>query len=196
MSMLRVAAAVLLLVCGAAQAQGQTARAIFASGCFWCTESDFEKLDGVVSVVSGYIGGKVSNPTYEQVGSGRTGHTEAAEVVYDPAKVSYEQLLQHFWRTHDLFDVEGQFCDRGNPYRPGIYYLDDTQKKAAEASKTGIQKRFTQPVQTPLVLAGRFWPAEDYHQDYYKNNPLRYRYYRSGCGRDARLAEIWKQARP
>lgn len=196
MSALRVLAAALLLISGAAQAQGQTARAIFASGCFWCTEADFEKLDGVLSAVSGYIGGKVENPTYEQVGSGTTGHTEAVEITYDPAKISYEALLDQFWRTHDPFNMAGQFCDRGPMYRPAIFVLDEAQKKAAEASKARTQARFEQPLLTPIEPAARFWPAEAYHQDYYKTNKLRYRYYRSGCGRDARLAEISKQAKP
>jgi peptide-methionine (S)-S-oxide reductase len=194
----RWAAVALLLAGSAAQAQvpGATARAVFATGCFWCTESDFEKLDGVVSAVSGYIGGKVQNPTYEQVGSGLTGHTEAVEVTYDPAKISYDALLDEFWRTHDPFNMAGQFCDRGPQYRPAIFVLDDAQKKSAEASKARAQARFAQPLLTPIEPASRFWPAESYHQDYYKTNTLRYRYYRSGCGRDARLAEIRKQAKP
>lgn len=201
MSALRIVVLSLLLACGAAQAEPatakpSTARAIFASGCFWCTEADFEKLDGVIAVVSGYIGGRVANPTYEQVGSGQTGHTEAAEITYDPARISYDALLDHFWNTHDPFDTDGQFCDRGHHYRPGIYVLNDAQKQAAEASRVQVQQRFEQKIGTPIVQAGRFWPAEGYHQDYYKNNPIRYRYYRTGCGRDARLAEIRKQARP
>lgn len=182
---------------GSARATGPaTATAIFASGCFWCTESDFEKLPGVISVVSGYTGGKLANPLYEQVGSGETGHAEAVRIEFDPDRLSYEQLLDHFWHTHDLFDSDGQFCDQGPQYRPEIFYLDATQKAAAEASKLAIQRRFKSQVRTPITQAGVFWPAEDYHQDYYKNNPLRYRYYRSGCGRDARIKAIWEQALP
>ncbi|MGQ0529888.1 MAG: peptide-methionine (S)-S-oxide reductase MsrA [Panacagrimonas sp.] len=177
-------------------ARAETARAIFASGCFWCTESDFEKLDGVTSVVSGYTGGTLAKPKYEQVGRGNTGHTEAVEIVYDPAKISYAKLLDHFWRTHDLFDGDGQFCDQGSMYRPGIFYLDDAQKQAAEASRANVQKKFDQKIQTEITQAGKFWPAEDYHQDYYKENSLRYRYYRSGCGRDARIKQIWDSAKP
>lgn len=199
---IRVFAALLCAVAASATAASEAAprpaqaQAIFASGCFWCTESDFEKLDGVIGVVSGYVGGKVANPSYEQVGSGLTGHTEAAQVTYDPGKISYEQLLATFWRTHDPFTLGGQFCDHGNQYRPGIYVLDAAQRKAAEASRVREQKRYAQPLLTPILDAGRFWPAEDYHQDYYKKNPLRYRYYRSGCGRDARLDEIHKLAKP
>lgn len=173
-----------------------TAVAIFASGCFWCTESDFEKLPGVISVVSGYTGGKLATPSYEQVGSGLTGHTEAVRIEFDLAQVSYEELLDHFWRTHDLFDGDGQFCDQGSQYRPEIFVLDPQQKTAALASKAAVQKRFKARILTPITPATRFWPAESYHQDYYKNNPLRYRYYRSGCGRDARIQAIWEQAAP
>lgn len=172
-------------------AKAGAAQAIFASGCFWCTESDFEKLAGVKSVVSGYTGGQVENPAYEQVGGGQTGHTEAVKIIFDPAQISYEDLLKHFWRTHDPLDGEGQFCDRGSQYRPGIFYLDDAQKTAAEASRTDAQQRLKQPIATEITRASRFWPAEDYHQNYYKRNSLRYRYYRSGCGRDARIEKLW-----
>ena len=177
-------------------ARAENARAIFASGCFWCTESDFEKLEGVTSVVSGYTGGTLANPKYEQVGRGNTGHTEAVEIVYDPARISYAKLLDHFWRTHDLFDGDGQFCDQGSMYRPGIFYLDEAQKQAAEASKVQVQKKFNEKIQTEITRAGTFWPAEEYHQNYYKENSLRYRYYRSGCGRDGRIKEIWESAKP
>lgn len=172
------------------------ARAIFATGCFWCTESDFEKLDGVIEVVSGYVGGTVKEPSYEQVGRGNTGHTEAVEVRFDPARIDYATLVAHFWTTHDPFDPDGQFCDRGRQYRPGIFYLDATQQRLAEAGRELTQQRFDRPIATEITAATRFWPAEDYHQDYYKKNPLRYRYYRHGCGRDARLRELWEQARP
>lgn len=170
--------------------------AIFASGCFWCTESDFEKLPGVTSVVSGYTGGKLAKPSYEQVGGGLTGHTEAVRIEFDPARVSYEKLLDHFWHTHDMFDADGQFCDQGPQYRPEIFYFDAQQETAALASKAAMQKRFKSQILTPITQAGTFWPAESHHQDYYKNNPLRYRYYRSGCGRDARIQAIWEQAGP
>lgn len=196
MSARRLAAAALLLVCGAVPAQATTARAIFATGCFWCAEADFEKLDGVLSVVSGYTGGKGQDPTYEQVGSGLTGHAEAVEVTFDPAKIRYETLLDTFWHTHDPFNLAGQFCDRGPQYRPAIFVLDEVQRKAAEASKAKAQARFEPPLLTPIEPAGRFWPAEVYHQDYYKTHPVRYRYYRSGCGRDARLEVIHKLAKP
>jgi peptide-methionine (S)-S-oxide reductase len=181
----------LLLALGSGVASAASARAIFATGCFWCTESDFEKLEGVQSVVSGYIGGTLDNPTYEDVGGGMTGHAEAVEIVFDPARISYAQLLDHFWRTHDPFDGDGQFCDQGFQYRPAIFYLDAAQKAAAESSRAQQQKRFKQAIKTHIEPARRFWPAEAYHQDYAKTNNLRYRYYRSGCGRDRRLHEIW-----
>jgi peptide-methionine (S)-S-oxide reductase len=166
--------------------------AVFASGCFWCTESDFEKLPGVISAESGYIGGNVDRPTYRQVSAGRTGHTEAVRVVYDPAKVSYERLLEHFWRNVDPTVKDAQFCDVGSQYRSGIFYVDAEQKRAAEASRAVLEatKRFPR-IFTEVTAATTFWLAEDYHQDYAKRNPVRYQLYRSGCGRDARLAELW-----
>ena len=172
-----------------------TAVAIFASGCFWCTESDFEKLPGVISAESGYIGGTVERPNYRQVSAGRTGHTEAVRVVFDPARVGYEQLLEHFWRNVDPTVKDQQFCDVGNHYRSGIFYLDPAQKRAAEASRTALEasRRFPR-IHTEITAATTFWVAEDYHQDYYKKNPVRYQIYRSGCGRDARLAELWGKA--
>lgn len=177
------------------QTPDQTARAIFATGCFWCTEADFEKLDGVIEVVSGYTGGTLENPTYRQVGGGRTGHTEAVEVRYDPDRIDYSALVTHFWATHDPFDAKGQFCDRGSEYRPGIFYLDAAQERAARESLASTQARFERKIVTEITAAGRFWPAEDEHQDFYKENSLRYRYYRHGCGRDARLNEIRSQAK-
>ncbi len=171
-------------------AAGQAA-AIFAGGCFWCTESDFESVDGVISVESGYIGGPELAPTYEQVSAHRTGHAEAVRVLFDPAKVSYEQLLERFWRTIDPFQVNAQFCDRGSQYRSAIFPLDEAQKKAAEASKAAIDARFEQPIATTIETPTPFWLAEDYHQDFYKTNPARYYSYRLGCGRDARTKEIW-----
>lgn len=174
-------------------AQGPTARATFAGGCFWCVEADFDKLDGVISTTSGYIGGKTVKPTYDQVSSGGTGHTEAVEIVFDPKRVTYERLLEHFWRTVDPTVKDRQFCDVGSQYRTGIFVHDESQKKAAEASKAalGKSKPFPQPIVTEIAAAGPFYPAEEYHQDYYKKNPIRYNYYRNGCGRDARLKQLW-----
>ncbi|HEX7055148.1 MAG TPA: peptide-methionine (S)-S-oxide reductase MsrA [Burkholderiales bacterium] len=170
-----------------------TERAIFAAGCFWCTEEAFEKVPGVVSAVSGYVGGHKANPTYEEVSSGRTGHAEAVEVRYDPTKVSYEKLLDVFWVNHDPTVTDRQFCDRGSQYRPGIFTVNEEQKRLAEASKAKWQKLkpFPQPLLTEIVPAGRFWPAEEYHQDYYKKNPFQYRFYVSGCGRYQRLDSLW-----
>ena len=169
-------------------------KATFAGGCFWCTEEAFEKL-GLPSdaVVSGYMGGKVQNPTYEQVSTGRTGHTEVVQVTYDPAKVSYEKLLQTFWLNHDPTFLDRQFCDLGSQYRPEIFVHSEEQKRLAEASKARWQKEkpFTQPLRTPITPAGEFWPAEDYHQDYYRKNPLQYRLYVTGCGRYSRLDQLW-----
>lgn len=192
----------MLIVSGAAFAQtpaadGKTGAAaketaIFASGCFWCTESDFEKVPGVLDAVSGYIGGRVPNPTYEQVSDGSTGHTEAVRVVYDPAKVNYQQLLDVYWRNVDPTVKDRQFCDVGSQYRSAVFYEGDEQKRAALASKAALEKsgRFAQ-IHTEIAPVSTFYPAEAYHQDYYKKNPIRYKYYRNGCGRDARLAELW-----
>ncbi len=169
-----------------------SAIAIFASGCFWCTESDFEKLPGVLSAESGYIGGKVERPAYRQVGTGGTGHAQAVRIVFDPKRVTYEQLLEHFWRNVDPTVKDQQFCDVGSQYRSGIFFLDAAQQRAAEASRSTLEasKRFAR-IYTEVTPATTFWVAEDYHQDYYKKNPIRYQVYRSGCGRDARLAELW-----
>ena len=176
----------------AAQAQ-KTEKAAFAAGCFWCTEEAFEKVPGVLSAVSGYTGGSVKGPSYEQVSSGRTGHTEAVEVTFDPAKVSYEQLLDVFWVNHDPTVKDRQFCDSGSQYRPEIFYHSDEQKKLAEASKAKWEKQkpFKQPLLTPITKVSAFYPAEDYHQDYYKKNALQYRFYVTGCGRYARLDSLW-----
>ena len=165
-------------------------KATFAAGCFWCVEADFDKVKGVVSTISGYIGGRVANPTYEQVSGGGTGHAEAVEIVFDPTLVTYEQLLDHFWDNVDPFAADRQFCDRGDQYRPAIFVHDTAQRAAAEASKARVQRGFTQRVVVQIVDAGRFYRAEEYHQDYYKKNPIRYRYYRWSCGRDERLEEI------
>jgi peptide-methionine (S)-S-oxide reductase len=172
-------------------------KATFAAGCFWCTEEAMDELPGVISTTSGYIGGSEENPTYEQVSSGRTGHTEAVEVVYDPARVSYEQLLRQFWLNHDPTTTQRQFCDVGPQYRPGIFYHNEEQRRLAEASRAKWEKEkpFPQPIVTPIEPATRFWPAEDYHQDYYLKNPIRYRFYVTGCGRYARLDQLWGKLR-
>jgi peptide-methionine (S)-S-oxide reductase len=174
-------------------ATGTTARAIFAGGCFWCVEADFDKVPGVISTTSGYSGGTVANPTYEQVAAKQTGHAEVVEVVFDPARVSYAKLVEHFWRTIDPTTKDRQFCDAGSPYRSAIYALDDAQLKTALASRAALEKSkpFKEPIVTEIAKAGAFYPAEDYHQDYYKKNPVRYAYYRNGCGRDARLKQLW-----
>ncbi|HEX4872165.1 MAG TPA: peptide-methionine (S)-S-oxide reductase MsrA [Nevskiaceae bacterium] len=185
-----------LLLVSPSLGAAEPARAIFAAGCFWCVEADFEKLPGVIEAVSGYTGGHTENPTYEQSNTGLTGHTEAVEVRYDPARVSYEQLLEHFWRNVDPFDAAGQFCDKGSQYRAGIFPLDEAQMKAAQASKAQLAERFRpRQIVTEITPAGRFWLAEAYHQNYYQENPLRYQYYRRGCGRDAALKRIWATAK-
>jgi len=170
----------------------KNATAIFAGGCFWCVEADFDKLPGVVDTESGYAGGQVSNPTYEQVSHGGTGHAEAVRITYDPMKVTYEQLLDYFWRHIDPTVKDRQFCDTGNQYRSAIFYQGDAQRLAAEASKTQLEKSGRFPrIYTEVAAAGAFYPAEEYHQDYYKKNPIRYKYYRTGCRRDARVNEVW-----
>jgi peptide-methionine (S)-S-oxide reductase len=170
-----------------------TAKAVFAGGCFWCVESDFDKVPGVLSTVSGYTGGRTANPTYEQVSTKDTGHAEVVEIVFDPNKVSYSQLVEHFWRTIDPTTKDQQFCDRGNPYRSAIFALNGDQLKVAQSSKVALEKSkpFKEPIMTEIVLATAFYPAEDYHQDYYLKNPVRYKYYRTSCGRDARLQQLW-----
>jgi peptide-methionine (S)-S-oxide reductase len=186
-----------VLVAAPAFSQQKIEKATFAAGCFWCTEEAFEKVPGVVSAVSGYMGGSVKKPSYEQVSSGRTGHTEAVEVTYDPSKVSYEQLLDTFWVNHDPTVKDRQFCDSGSQYRPEIFYHSEEQKRLAEASKAKWEKQkpFRQPILTPITKAAEFWPAEDYHQDYYKKNPLQYKFYVTGCGRYARLDSLWGNLR-
>ena len=183
------------LLAGGAAAQGN-AKATFAGGCFWCMEPPYDKLPGVLSTTSGYMGGTKRFPTYEEVSAGITGHTEVVQVVYDPAKVSYEKLLEVFWRNIDPTVRDQQFCDVGSQYRTAIFYHDEEQKRLAEASKAALEKSkpFKAPIVTPVQAAGEFWPAEDYHQDYYVKNPVRYTYYRTGCGRDARLKELWGKA--
>ncbi len=169
------------------------ARATFAGGCFWCMEPPFDKLDGVISTTSGYIDGHVKNPTYQQVSAGVTGHTEAVEIIFDPAKISYAELLEVFWRNIDPLAVDRQFCDRGSQYRTGIYAHGDEQLRLAEESRDALvrSQRFDRPIATEIEAATKFYPAEDYHQDYYQKNPVRYKMYRTGCGRDRRLQELW-----
>jgi peptide-methionine (S)-S-oxide reductase len=170
-----------------------TAKATFAGGCFWCVEADFDKVPGVISTTSGYIGGQVANPSYEQVAAKQTGHAEAVEIVFDPARVSYAQLVEHFWRTIDPTVKDRQFCDVGSPYRTAIFAHGAEQLKVAQASKEslGKSKPFAEPIVTEVLPAGAFYPAEAYHQDYYLKNPLRYKLYRNNCGRDARLKQLW-----
>jgi peptide methionine sulfoxide reductase msrA/msrB len=171
----------------------KTTTAVFAGGCFWCTESDFEKVDGVIEAISGYTGGHVANPTYKQVSKGGTGHVEAVKVVYDPAKITYEKLLAVFWRHIDPTDGEGQFVDRGSQYRSVIFYANEEEKRLAEASKKSLAAsgRFNRPIATDILPLDTFYPAEDYHQDYYKKNSIRYRWYRYGSGRDQFLEKVW-----
>lgn len=174
------------------------ASAVFAGGCFWCMEPPFDKLDGVVSTTSGYIGGHTPSPTYSQVSAGNTGHAEAVKVVYDPAKVTYKQLLTVFWHNVDPVDGGGQFCDRGDQYRTAVFYENEEQRQLAELSKQELMTSgsFDRPLVTAIVPAGEFYPAEDYHQDYYKVNPVRYKFYRYRCGRDQRLQEVWGDEAP
>ncbi|TXL69410.1 peptide-methionine (S)-S-oxide reductase MsrA [Vineibacter terrae] len=197
MHVLRLAVVACLLALAAtapsfAQAPAR-AVAVFAGGCFWCMEPPFDKLDGVTATISGYTGGHQANPTYEQVSTGGTGHLEAVRVEYDPARVSYEKLLEVFWRNIDPLDAHGQFCDKGEQYLSAIFVADDQQRAAAEASKAALERsgKLPGPIVTRILPAGAFYPAEDYHQDYYRKNPLKYSYYRWGCGRDARLERLW-----
>ena len=170
-----------------------TAKAVFAGGCFWCVESDFDKIPGVIATTSGYTGGKTVKPTYEQVSSHSTGHAEAVEVLYDPAKVTYQRLVEYFWHTIDPTVKDQQFCDKGSPYRTAIFAQNEEQLKIAQASRAALDKSkpFKEPIVTEITLATAFYPAEEYHQDYYIKNPVRYKYYRNGCGRDTRLAQLW-----
>ncbi len=193
------------LVAGAAGAQtlpakpaGATSLATFAGGCFWCVESDFDKVPGVLSTTSGYTGGKTPNPTYQQVSGKGTGHAEVVQIVFDPSKVSYEQLLEKYWHSIDPTTKDRQFCDSGSPYRTAIFAHDDAQLAAARASLAALEKSkpFPQPIVTQIERSSAFYPAEDYHQDYYKKNPIRYQYYRASCGRDARLKELWGSKAP
>jgi peptide-methionine (S)-S-oxide reductase len=170
--------------------------AIFAGGCFWCMEAPFDELDGVESTTSGYIGGRGEHPTYEEVSSGGTGHAEAIRVVFDPSRITYERLLDVYWHNVDPTQADGQFCDHGDQYRTAIFALDDEQRRLATASKERIAAQLDRPIVTEVVAASTFWVAEDYHQDFYRTNPVRYTMYRTGCGRDGRLEEIWGESAP
>jgi len=192
-----IAALALIAIPAAAQDRpAGLAVATFGSGCFWCTEADYDKVEGVVQTISGYMGGLTRNPTYAQVSTGRTGHAEVVQVTYDPAKVSYEKLLDVYWKNVDPLDASGQFCDKGSQYRPVIFTHTEEQKRLAEASKQALvdSKRFKQTIVVEIKAATEFTPAEDYHQDFYKKNPGHYYRYRTGCGRDARLQQLWGKA--
>jgi len=165
--------------------------ATFAGGCFWCMEPPFDRLPGVISVTSGYTGGTMKNPSYEDVSAGGTGHAESVEVRFDPAKITYQKLLDVYWHNVDPLTANAQFCDHGSQYRTAIFYHDEEQHRLAEASMKAVQKRFRQPIVTQIVPATEFYPAEDYHQHYYKKNPIRYKFYRFNCGRDQRLEQLW-----
>lgn len=189
-------ALILSLVFSPAFAAEKLAKATFAGGCFWCMEPPFDKLDGVLSTTSGYTGGKKLNPTYQEVSDGGTGHAEAVEIVYDAAKISYEKLLEVYWRNIDPTVKDQQFCDHGSQYRTAIFFHDEQQKKTAEAAKAELLKAkpFKGDIVTEITMAGPFYPAEEYHQNYYLKNPVKYKFYRFNCGRDARLKELWGQA--
>lgn len=178
----------------ARSAAGQTF-AIFAGGCFWCTESDFDHIAGVVATTSGYTGGRLANPTYNQVSAGNTGHIEAVRVAYDPRRVTYATLVDRFFRTIDPTDAGGSFCDRGYQYRSAIFVRNAEERRIAEAAKARVSRALRVPIATLILPAGSFYPAEDYHQDYYTKNPTRYRFYRWNCGRDARIRSVWQRAR-
>ena len=191
----------LALAAAAAPAAAQTgsapkaasAKATFAGGCFWCMEEAYDKVPGVISTTSGFIGGQTKNPTYEQVVTGRTGHAEAVQVEYDPAKVTYEKLLEAFWRNVDPTQKDAQFCDHGSHYRTAIFFHNEEQRRLAEASRAALEKSkpFKGDIVTQIVKADVFYPAEEYHQNYHQKNPTRYKFYKSGCGREARLQQIW-----
>lgn len=196
MRTLTIAALLLVWATGGMSTESEptdVALATFAGGCFWCMEPPFDAIDGVLSTTSGYAGGDEKNPTYKQVSSGETGHTESIQIAYDPAKVSYEELLHVFWTNIDPTTADRQFCDWGTQYRTAIFYHDGSQKKLAEASRDRLAatKTFDEPIVTEITELKKFWPAEEYHQDFYKKNPDHYKRYRLGCGRDARLEALW-----
>ena len=185
-----------LLAADTAKAAGKPEKATFAGGCFWCMEHPFDALPGVISVTSGYTGGQKKDPTYQEVSAGGTGHAEAVQILYDPTRITYGKLLDVFWVNIDPTTKDRQFCDRGNQYRSAIFYHTEEQRRAALQSKVALEKSkpFREPVVTEIVAAGEFYPAEEYHQHYYRKNPIRYWYYRNGCGRDQRLKELWGKA--
>jgi len=185
-----------LVAAGTVKAAGNLEKATFAGGCFWCMEHPFDALPGVLSVTAGYTGGQKKHPTYKEVSAGGTGHAEAVQIVYDPSRTAYAKLLDVYWRNIDPTAKDRQFCDVGNQYRAAIFYHTEEQQKESLQSKAALEKSkpFKEPVVTEIVPAGEFYPAEEYHQHYYKKNPIRYRYYRSGCGRDQRLKELWGSA--
>ena len=185
-----------LIAVGTVTAAGAVEKATFAGGCFWCMEHTFDSLPGVLSVTAGYTGGQKKNPTYKEVSAGGTGHAEAVQIVYDPSRITYEKLLGVYWVNIDPTVKDRQFCDTGNQYRAEIFYHTEEQRRAASLSKEAVEKTktFKEPVVTGIVAAGEFYPAEEYHQHYYKKNPIRYNYYRTGCGRDRRLKELWGSA--
>ena len=198
MPRLLLSVAFLLAAIGAAVGQSQAPKpgpgqavATFAGGCFWCTESDFDHVSGVISTTSGYTGGKVANPSYQQVSAGGTGHAEAVEVIYDPSKVSYEQLLSYYWHSVDPTVKDQQFCDHGNQYRTAIFVRTDEERKLAEASKKKVEAELKKPIYTEIAQAGPFFAAEDYHQNFHMKNPTKYKFYRWNCGRDQRLEQLW-----
>src|SRR5947199_16144 len=191
-----VLAGALAALGGAAAGAEERATATFAGGCFWCMQPPFEKLEGVLSTTVGYTGGHTRNPTYEEVSAGGTGHAESVEIVYDPGKIGYAKLLDVFWHNVDPLTPEAQFCDHGHQYRTAIFYHDDTQRRLAEESKQRLAQRFGRPIATEIVAATAFYPAEEYHQRYHEKNPVRYRFYRWHCGRDARLEELWGDEAP
>lgn len=172
----------------------QVSKATFAGGCFWCMEPPFDKMDGVLSTTSGYTGGTEPNPSYESISRGGTGHYEAVQVLYDPTRVSFEELLETYWRNIDPFDARGQFCDKGRQYRAAIFYHDEEQQRLAETSRDRVEKQLGQSVVTEILPAQTYYAAEEYHQDYYRKNPIRYKFYRTGCGRDGRLEAVWGAA--
>ena len=186
-----------LIAAGTVTAATKHEKATFSGGCFWCMEHPFDELPGVISTTSGYTGGHKDHPSYEQVSSGSTGHAEAIQVLFDPQQVSYQQLLDVYWRNSDPTTANRQFCDVGSQYRPAIFYHNDEQKRLAEASKRALEQSrpFKQSIVTGIVAATAFWPAEEYHQDYYLKNPLRYKFYRYNCGRDQRLQQLWGESK-
>ena len=191
MKRLLASLALLLALAAPVAAQKAQEKAVFAGGCFWCTESDFDKVPGVLATVSGYIAGKASTANYAQVSAGGTGHAEAVEITYDPAKVSYQQLLDVYWRSIDPTVKDAQFCDQGDQYRSAIFVRNAEEKKLAEASKQKVAAELKKPIYTQIADATPFYPAEEYHQDFYKKNPTKYKFYRWNCGRDQRLEQIW-----